>query len=197
MAVKSTGLLAPDNWAYEPAVKQYEYNPDTSIQLLDSAGYTDPDGQGPEPRFTIVYKTSQNKRANMVAEVIKSDLQRVGINVDILRYEWPTFYSDIKKSNFQMFSLTWVGVEDPDIYYQTDQALAGQADRIEAQRRELQSQADAQRDPDEARAALLRLVDDLPLVLAERPPATIAAQLHHAGIRVLAEDGEFVIGLAL
>jgi peptide/nickel transport system substrate-binding protein len=117
MAVKASGLLTSDNWAYKRDVREYEYNPLKAMQLLDEAGYLDPDGPGPESRFKLIYKTSQNKRANRVAEVIRGDLLRIGIDVEILRYEWPTFYSDIKKGNFQMFSLSWVGVKEPDIYY--------------------------------------------------------------------------------
>ena len=33
-------------------------------------------------------------------------------------YEWGTFFSDIKKGNFHLYSLAWVGIQDPDIHYQ-------------------------------------------------------------------------------
>ena len=33
-------------------------------------------------------------------------------------YEWATFYNDIKDGNFQLFRLKWVGVTDPDHYYE-------------------------------------------------------------------------------
>jgi peptide/nickel transport system substrate-binding protein len=42
----------------------------------------------------------------------------VGIELEIRGYEWGTFYSDVKKGNFHLFSLAWVGITDPDIYYQ-------------------------------------------------------------------------------
>ena len=32
-------------------------------------------------------------------------------------YEWGTFYEDIQKGNFQLYSLAWVGVTDPDLYF--------------------------------------------------------------------------------
>jgi peptide/nickel transport system substrate-binding protein len=32
-------------------------------------------------------------------------------------YEWGTFYADVKKGNFHLYSLAWVGVVDPDVYY--------------------------------------------------------------------------------
>ena len=53
-----------------------------------------------------------------IAEAIKEQLQQVGIELEIRSYEWGTFYSDIKKGNFHLYSLAWVGVMDPDILFQ-------------------------------------------------------------------------------
>ena len=38
--------------------------------------------------------------------------------MEIRTYEWGTFYGDIKKGNFHLYSLQWVGISDPDIYFQ-------------------------------------------------------------------------------
>ena len=38
--------LLPENWAYNPNVKQYDYDPAKASQLLDEAGWTDSDGDG-------------------------------------------------------------------------------------------------------------------------------------------------------
>jgi peptide/nickel transport system substrate-binding protein len=43
-------------------------------------------------------------------------LEQVGIIIKIQSYDWGTFYSDIKDGNFQMFSLSWVGIKMPDIF---------------------------------------------------------------------------------
>ena len=32
-------------------------------------------------------------------------------------FEWGTFFADIMKGNFQIYSLRWIGVVDPDIFY--------------------------------------------------------------------------------
>jgi peptide/nickel transport system substrate-binding protein len=52
-----------------------------------------------------------------VATVIQEQLRHVGISVEIQSLEWGTFFSDIKKGTFQLYSLTWVGVSDPDIFH--------------------------------------------------------------------------------
>ena len=44
-------------------------------------------------------------------------MAKVGIQVDLRSLEWGTFFADIKSGNFQLYSLQWVGITDPDIYY--------------------------------------------------------------------------------
>jgi len=116
MAHPATGLLSPMNWAYYGEVKTFEYSPQKSRELLDQAGYPDPDGGGPGMRFTLSYKTSQDEQGKRIAAALQQQLKEVGIEVTIRSYEWGTFYGDIKSGNFQLYSLSWVGVTDPDIY---------------------------------------------------------------------------------
>jgi peptide/nickel transport system substrate-binding protein len=52
-----------------------------------------------------------------IGEAIQGLLAEVGIDVKMRSYEWGTFFSDIRKGNFQIYTLTWVGITDPDIYY--------------------------------------------------------------------------------
>ena len=117
LAVPATGVLSSSHWAYEPEVETYAYDPQRARRLLDEAGYEDPDGPGPAKRFTLTYKTSQNELRRRIGEAIQSLLGEVGIDVRIRSYEWGTFFSDIRKGNFQIYSLTWVGITDPDICY--------------------------------------------------------------------------------
>ncbi len=114
----ATGLLSPANWAYEPDVTIYNYDIEKAKALLDEAGYPDPDGDGPEPRFTLVYKTSTAPLRIRIGEVLQDQLKQVGIDVcEIQTFEWAKFYDDIMSGNFQMFTLRWVGITEPDIFY--------------------------------------------------------------------------------
>ncbi|MGH7769496.1 MAG: ABC transporter substrate-binding protein [Candidatus Binatia bacterium] len=117
LAIPATGLLSPRHWAYEPAVAQLSYAPETAKRMLDTAGFPDPDGDGPLPRFKLSYKTTNLDLRKRVAETIKEQLARVGIELEVRAYEWGTFYGDVKSGNFHLYSLEWVGVLDPDIYY--------------------------------------------------------------------------------
>lgn len=117
LARPASGVLAPSHWAYHGQVAQYAFDPARARRLLDEAGYPDPDGDGPEKRFVLSYKTSQDRLRIRIAEVIGKYLEAVGIGVEIRSYEWGTFFADIRNGNFQLFSLTWVGVTEPDIYH--------------------------------------------------------------------------------
>ncbi len=117
-ATPATGLLSPINWAYASSVPQWRFDPEKAKRLLDQAGYPVPDGPGPQPRFRLSFKTTNLDLRKRIAEALKEQLARVGIELDIRTYEWGTFYSDIKKGNFHLYSLAWVGIMDPDIYYQ-------------------------------------------------------------------------------
>jgi peptide/nickel transport system substrate-binding protein len=118
LGTPATGLLSPLNWAYEGAVESWPHDPERAKRLLDEAGFADPDGNGPQPRFRLSFKTTNIDLRRRIAEAFKQQLQTVGIELDIRGYEWGTFYGDIKKGNFHLFSLAWVGIMDPDIYYQ-------------------------------------------------------------------------------
>lgn len=112
-----SSILPPGSWAYDPDLPAVPFAPARARRLLDEAGFPDPDGDGPLPRLRLTYKTSQNEVRRRVATVIQDQLRQIGISVDIQSLEWGTFFSDIKKGNFQMYSLTWVGISDPDIFH--------------------------------------------------------------------------------
>lgn len=117
LATPASGLLSPLHWAYEPSVARLSYDPERAKQLLDQAGYPDPDGDGPKPRFKLSYKTTNLDLRRRVAEALKEQLSRIGIELEVRTYEWGTFYEDIKRGNFHLYSLSWVGITDPDIYF--------------------------------------------------------------------------------
>ncbi|MDY6836977.1 MAG: ABC transporter substrate-binding protein [Thermodesulfobacteriota bacterium] len=116
-AIQATGMLSPQHWAYEGEVAQYPYNPKRARVLLDQAGFpvteTDKGARG----LTFLYKTSQDDLARRKAELVKEYLNKIGVEIDIRTYDWATFYTDIRTGNFQIYSLEWVGINDPDMYY--------------------------------------------------------------------------------
>jgi len=117
-ATAANSLLSPLNWAYAASAQRWSYDPARAKQLLDEAGFNDPDGDGPLPRFRLSFKTTNIDLRRRIAEALKEQLQQVGIELEIRSYEWGTFFSDVKRGNFHLYSLAWVGVMDPDIFFQ-------------------------------------------------------------------------------
>jgi len=110
-------MFAQGHWARAENLPAYPYDPNRAKQLLDQAGYKDPDGDGPQTRFELNFKTSTDVEANLRAQMIQQMLSQVGIKVNILSSEFGTFYEDIGKGNFDLYSLSRNGIQDPDFYY--------------------------------------------------------------------------------
>ena len=62
-------------------------------------------------------KTSNDQGARVLAAVLQQQLAKVGIALELRSFEFATFYSDVTRGAFQIYSLRWVGGnEQPDIF---------------------------------------------------------------------------------
>jgi peptide/nickel transport system substrate-binding protein len=116
LGIVTETVIPLGHWAHHEDLEPIPYDPEAARRLLERAGYPDPDGDGPQPRFALTYKTSTDETALLQAQIIQAMWAEVGIAIEIRSYEFATFYSDIKKGNFQIFSLTWTGIIDPDFF---------------------------------------------------------------------------------
>jgi peptide/nickel transport system substrate-binding protein len=113
----ASGLLPSSHWAYSKAMKQWNHDVAAAKRLLDEAGYKDPDGDGPRPRFTMSYKTSSDAFRVAVARVIAAQLAEVGIDVEVRSFEFGTFFADVKKGRYQLASMQTSDITEPDYYF--------------------------------------------------------------------------------
>jgi peptide/nickel transport system substrate-binding protein len=115
LAQPAVGILPPVSWAFEADVERYPYDPSQAERLLDQAGYRDPDGPGPAPRLRLTLKMSSIEFNRLQGSVLQQDFAKIGVALDVRTYEFATLYADVLKGNFQLFTLQWVGVSDPDM----------------------------------------------------------------------------------
>ena len=166
----ASGMLSPENWAYDGDVKTYRYDPARARALLEQAGYpAGPDGMR---RLRFVYKTTPEGSA--LAETLQAMLRRVGIRLSIRTNEWATFYSDIQRGNFDLTSMEWVGINDPHQYYlvfdskMTPPRGLNRGDYSNPEMDKLVEAGDAAIDTDQRRRIYARVqqlaADDLPYI---------------------------------
>jgi peptide/nickel transport system substrate-binding protein len=111
----AVGIVPPMSWAFEANVPDFHHDPAEARRLLDEAGFSDPDGDGPAPRFRLTLKTSTSEVYRVQAAAIQHDLARAGVAVDVRSSEFQTLFADVVRGNFQLYTLQFVGVTDPDM----------------------------------------------------------------------------------
>lgn len=108
-ARRAESVLPPEHWAGAPDLSPLRHDPAAARRLLAGLGY------GPGHPLRLSYKTSADPFRLRLAAAIQAQLAVAGIELHIQSYDWGTFYGDIKAGRFQLYSLSWVGVKEPDI----------------------------------------------------------------------------------
>lgn len=109
-ARKAGSIFPPTHWVGHPEISGIAFDPIQAKKLLKASGY---DEKNP---LQINYKTSNNPFRVRLATIIQHQLKAVGIKINVHSHDWGTFYGNIKNGNFQMYSLSWVGLKTPDIF---------------------------------------------------------------------------------
>lgn len=122
MGQVARGPYKPGTWAWNPDIRDFDYDPQRAVRLLAEAGWTKKNREGilvrdGRPfRFTIMTNQGNEQRLK-AAQIIQQRLKAVGIDVRIRVIEWASFISNfIDKRNFEAVLLGWSLGQDPDIY---------------------------------------------------------------------------------
>lgn len=102
--------------SYNKNIKPWPFNPERAKQLLKEAGWIDHDGDGildkDGVKFSFTFTmASGSKFSERLVSILKEDFAKVGIDMNINRYEWAVFLEKIQSRNFDATSLAW---SDPD-----------------------------------------------------------------------------------
>jgi len=112
-------ILPEASWAYVKPLT-YQFDPAKAKQLLDEAGFRDPDGDGPQMRWAkpLLFRVSGSSgAARQYAGVIQNYLKNVGVPVTIETSEFTTMLDQLRYGQFQMTYGQWVGGNQDPIFY--------------------------------------------------------------------------------
>ncbi len=112
MAKPATTLLPDDSPFYDKSLKARGLDLVKAEKLLDDAGFK----KKGAVRLELSYKTTTDVTRISIAKAIASQLKKIGIKVTVEPMEWGRFKQDVDAGRVQLWSLTWVGFKDPDIY---------------------------------------------------------------------------------
>lgn len=99
---KATSPISKLVWGANTELKGYEYNQAKAKELLAKAGL--PNG------FKTTIWTNDNPTRMKIAEVVQSQLKKIGIDVTIEVVEWGKYLADTADGKHDMFILGWVTV---------------------------------------------------------------------------------------
>ena len=126
----ATSVLPPQHWAYDTNLRPYPHDPQKARELLKQAGYSDEPGK----RLHLTMKTSTEETSRLLAVIVQQQLHEVGIDLELRTFEFATFYADVVKGAFQIYTLRWVGGanQDPEVFeyiYDTESFAPRRANR--------------------------------------------------------------------
>lgn len=114
-AIKAKSIVPPTSWAYLSDVKPLSYNPIAAEKLLREQGI--PVGFS-MTLWAMPVERVYNPNAMKMAELIQAYLQEVGIQVNIVSYEWSTFRAKLTEGLHDSVLIGWSADNgDPDNFY--------------------------------------------------------------------------------
>lgn len=130
-------FVHPTQKFYNKDIKPIDYDLDAARKLLDEAGWKDSDGDGfrdkmingEKVKLTLDFKIpSGNKAREQTGILLKEDLKKVGIDLNITAREWSVYIQDMDNKSFET---TYGGytmsstMGDPKQLWSTSSAVTG------------------------------------------------------------------------
>ncbi|GAB4068700.1 ABC transporter substrate-binding protein [Ancylobacter sonchi] len=107
--------IPPTIWSYNTAVKDYPFDPAKAKQMLDAAGVKTPLDID---LWWMPVQRPYNPNAKRIAEMMQSDLSKLGINAKLVSYEWGEYRKRLQQGEHMTGQLGWTGDNgDPDNFF--------------------------------------------------------------------------------
>ena len=104
--------MPPTQWSYDDTIKDVPYNPEKAKELLKEAGIK----EGTEiVLWAMPVQRPYNPNAKLMAEMLQSDWDKIGIKAKIVSYEWGEYIKRSKGGENGAMIIGWSGDNgDPD-----------------------------------------------------------------------------------
>ena len=110
-AKKAKNPIPPTIWSYNDATEDYPYDPEKAKALLAEAGV-----EGLKTNiWAMPVQRPYNPNARRMAELIQADWAKVGVDAEIVTFEWAEYLDRVRKGEHDTVLLGWTGDNgDPD-----------------------------------------------------------------------------------
>ncbi|MBU0779626.1 MAG: ABC transporter substrate-binding protein [Alphaproteobacteria bacterium] len=104
--------IPPTMWSYNDAIEDDQYDPEAAKAMLEAEGVTDLSMK----IWAMPVQRPYNPNARRMAELMQDDMSKIGVNVEIVSYEWGEYLERSKAADRDgAVLLGWTGDNgDPD-----------------------------------------------------------------------------------
>ncbi|MCB9960126.1 MAG: ABC transporter substrate-binding protein [Rhodospirillaceae bacterium] len=111
-AVPAVNPIPPTIWSYNWDIEDYPFDPEAARALLAEAGY--PDGFTTN-LWAMPVQRPYNPAARRMAEIIQANWAEIGVEAEIVTYEWGEYLARSAEGEHDTVLLGWTGDNgDPD-----------------------------------------------------------------------------------
>ncbi len=112
---QAKNLIPPTLWSYNDAVQPWPFDPNAAKKLLAEAGF--PEGFETD-LWAMPVQRPYNPDARRIAELMQSDLAKIGVKARVVSYEWGEYRKRIQAGEHLTALFGWTGDNgDPDNFF--------------------------------------------------------------------------------
>ncbi|MCB0510405.1 MAG: hypothetical protein H6579_03105 [Chitinophagales bacterium] len=127
LAERTVGPVHPNKPYYNKNIALYPYDLNKAKALLDESGWIDADGNGIREKMVDGKKVdlklefllpAGSESAENIALMLKNNLAKLGVEIEIVSKEWTVFLEQVKGHDFEMSTMSWMMGPDLDDFKQ-------------------------------------------------------------------------------
>ena len=129
----ASNVLPAVEWAHDPSIEPYAYDPELSAQILDEAGWIDSDGDGVRDRdgqtlsLSLMTNAGNTTREDM-GVLVQDQLNALGFDITFEAIDFGTLVDQLLGQTFDMVIIGWTGLgTDPndESFWHTENDVPG------------------------------------------------------------------------